>query len=66
MSQQAGLAVAIRVRLAANVLAPRMVHIIVALRDWRFWWPHPLPTRQRPTRMSYTRSPPSRMREPGW
>jgi RND superfamily putative drug exporter len=36
--QEIGLAVALGVLLAANVLAVRLV--IAALRGWHFWWPH--------------------------
>jgi len=41
--EEIGLAVAIGVLLAANLLATRIVPTIAALRGWRFWWPnHPL------------------------
>jgi RND superfamily putative drug exporter len=38
--QEIGLAVALGVLLAANVLATRIVPTLAALRVWHFWWPH--------------------------
>ena len=38
--EEIGLAVALGVLLAANVLATRIVPTIAALRGWHFWWPH--------------------------
>jgi putative drug exporter of the RND superfamily len=38
--EEIGLAVALGVLLAANVLATRIVPTLGALRGWRFWWPH--------------------------
>jgi putative drug exporter of the RND superfamily len=38
--EEIGLAVALGVLLAANVLAARIVPTLGALRGWRFWWPH--------------------------
>jgi RND superfamily putative drug exporter len=38
--QEIGLAVALGVLLAANVLATRIVPTLAALRGWHFWWPH--------------------------
>jgi putative drug exporter of the RND superfamily len=38
--QEIGLAVALGVLLAANVLATRIVPTLAALRFWHFWWPH--------------------------
>lgn len=35
-----GLAVALGVLLAANVLATRIVPTLACLRGWHFWWPH--------------------------
>ena len=40
MLQEIGLAVALGVLLAANVLATRIVPTLAALRGWHFWWPH--------------------------
>ncbi len=37
--EEIGLAVAIGVLLAANLLATRIIPTIAALRGWRFWWP---------------------------
>ena len=38
--EEIGLAVALGVLLAANVLATRIVPTLAALRGWHFWWPH--------------------------
>jgi putative drug exporter of the RND superfamily len=38
--QEIGLAVALGVLLAANVLATRIVPTLAALRGFHFWWPH--------------------------
>src|SRR6202023_1618484 len=38
--EEIGLAVALGVLLAANVLATRIVTTLAALRFWHFWWPH--------------------------
>jgi putative drug exporter of the RND superfamily len=38
--EEIGLAVAIGVLLAANVLATRIVTTLAALRFWHFWWPN--------------------------
>jgi putative drug exporter of the RND superfamily len=38
--QEIGLAVALGVLLAANVLATRIVPTLAALRPFHFWWPH--------------------------
>jgi RND superfamily putative drug exporter len=38
--QEIGLAVALGVLLAANVLATRIVPTMAAIRSWHFWWPH--------------------------
>jgi putative drug exporter of the RND superfamily len=38
--EEIGLAVALGVLLAANVLAVRIVPTMAALRHWHFWWPH--------------------------
>jgi RND superfamily putative drug exporter len=38
--QEIGLAVALGVLLAANILAARIVPTLAALRGWHFWWPH--------------------------
>jgi putative drug exporter of the RND superfamily len=38
--EEIGLAVALGVLLAANVLATRIVPTLAALRFWHFWWPH--------------------------
>ena len=38
--EEIGLAVALGVLLAANVLATRIVTTLAALRGWHFWWPH--------------------------
>jgi RND superfamily putative drug exporter len=38
--EEIGLAVALGVLLAANVLATRIVPTLAALRIWHFWWPH--------------------------
>ncbi len=38
--EEIGLAVALGVLLAANVLATRIVPTLAALRVWHFWWPH--------------------------
>ncbi len=38
--QEIGLAVALGVLLAANILATRIVPTLAALRGWHFWWPH--------------------------
>jgi RND superfamily putative drug exporter len=38
--EEIGLAVALGVLLAANVLATRIVTTLAALRAWHFWWPH--------------------------
>jgi RND superfamily putative drug exporter len=38
--EEIGLAVAIGVLLAANILATRIVPTLAALRGWHFWWPH--------------------------
>ena len=38
--EEIGLAVAVGVLLAANVLATRIVTTLAALRFWHFWWPH--------------------------
>jgi RND superfamily putative drug exporter len=38
--EEIGLAVALGVLLAANVLATRIVPTMAALRGWHFWWPH--------------------------
>nr|WP_322768330.1 MMPL family transporter [Frankia sp. Cr1] len=43
--EEIGLAVALGVLLAANVLATRIVPTLAALRGWHFWWPHKLHTR---------------------
>jgi putative drug exporter of the RND superfamily len=40
--QEIGLAVALGVLLAANVLATRIVPTLAAIRGWHFWWPHEL------------------------
>ncbi len=37
--QEIGLAVALGVLLAANVLATRIVPTLAAIRRWHFWWP---------------------------
>ena len=38
--EEIGLAVALGVLLAANVLATRIVPTLAAIRVWHFWWPH--------------------------
>jgi len=38
--EEIGLAVALGVLLAANVLATRIVPTLAALRGFHFWWPH--------------------------
>jgi putative drug exporter of the RND superfamily len=38
--QEIGLAVALGVLLAANVLATRIVPTLAAIRGWHFWWPN--------------------------
>jgi RND superfamily putative drug exporter len=38
--EEIGLAVALGVLLAANVLATRIVPTLAAIRIWHFWWPH--------------------------
>ncbi len=38
--EEIGLAVALGVLLAANILATRIVPTLAALRGWHFWWPH--------------------------
>jgi putative drug exporter of the RND superfamily len=38
--EEIGLAVALGVLLAANVLATRIVPTLAAIRAWHFWWPH--------------------------
>ena len=38
--EEIGLAVALGVLLAANVLATRIVPTLAAIRFWHFWWPH--------------------------
>jgi putative drug exporter of the RND superfamily len=38
--EEIGLAVALGVLLAANVLATRIVPTMAAIRSWHFWWPH--------------------------
>jgi putative drug exporter of the RND superfamily len=38
--EEIGLAVALGVLLAANVLATRIVTTLAALRFWHFWWPN--------------------------
>jgi RND superfamily putative drug exporter len=38
--EEIGLAVALGVLLAANVLATRIVPTLAAIRSWHFWWPH--------------------------
>lgn len=38
--EEIGLAVALGVLLAANVLATRIVPTLAALKHWHFWWPH--------------------------
>ncbi len=38
--EEIGLAVALGVLLAANVLATRIVPTMAASRGWHFWWPH--------------------------
>ena len=38
--EEIGLAVALGVLLAANILAARIVPTLAALRGWHFWWPH--------------------------
>lgn len=40
--EEIGLAVALGVLLAANVLATRIVPTLAAIRFWHFWWPHRL------------------------
>ncbi len=40
--QEIGLAVALGVLLAANVLATRIVPTLAAIRGWHFWWPNEL------------------------
>jgi putative drug exporter of the RND superfamily len=40
--EEIGLAVALGVLLAANVLATRIVPTLAAMRDFHFWWPHHL------------------------
>ncbi len=40
--EEIGLAVALGVLLAANVLATRIVPTLAAIRSWHFWWPHKL------------------------
>jgi RND superfamily putative drug exporter len=40
--EEIGLAVALGVLLAANVLATRIVPTLAAIRGWHFWWPNEL------------------------
>ncbi len=43
--EEIGLAVALGVLLAANILATKIVPTLAALRGWHFWWPHKLHVR---------------------
>ncbi len=43
--EEIGLAVALGVLLAANVLATRIVPTLAAIRGWHFWWPHEMHSR---------------------
>ncbi len=48
--EEIGLAVALGVLLAANVLATRIVTTLAALRFWHFWWPNRTHAKTAPTR----------------
>jgi putative drug exporter of the RND superfamily len=62
--EEIGLAVALGVLLAANVLATKIVPTIAALRGWHFWWPHKLHSMTAPSKSDLSHDTPEELVTP--